>query len=109
MYILICRLGGAVLVLDSADDPLDPGSVTSPNATYDEFVAMLENITNLPNKRLKLLITSRFGVEKLTVKKNAMDCWRLDGDNELDMGSAVEMVRYHAGKTHLGEKHQHSN
>ena len=91
------------MFLDSVDDPLDPGSGAFPNPTYEDFVSMLENITNLANKRLKLLITSRFGVEKIPVKKGSMDCWRLDGENELDMESAVEMVRYHAGKTRLGE------
>ncbi|XP_038051144.1 uncharacterized protein LOC119724253 [Patiria miniata] len=96
--------GGAVLVLDSTDHPLDQGSAGRPNPTYNAFVDMLENITNLPNNRLKLLVTSRYGVENLGIKKRSFDYWRLEGDHELAMESAVEMVKYHAGKAQLNDK-----
>ncbi|XP_022095060.1 uncharacterized protein LOC110981642 [Acanthaster planci] len=96
--------GGAVLVLDSTDHPLDPGSAACPNPTYEAFVEMLENITNLPNKRLKLLITSRYGMESIGIKRQSFDYWKLEGDNELAMESAVEMMKYHAGKATLDDK-----
>ena len=64
VIVFLCFLGGAILFLDNVDYPLEPGSTEHPNPVYMPFLAYLENITNLPNPRLKILMTSRLGLKK---------------------------------------------
>ncbi|XP_071487617.1 uncharacterized protein [Diadema antillarum] len=92
---------GAVIILDNADKPLDPGTDEKPNEVYGYFVRMIENILNLPNSKVKLVITSRVGLEHTHINSRHLQCFRLEGENELDLEDAVEIVKYHAGKTEV--------
>ncbi|XP_072023041.1 uncharacterized protein, partial [Amphiura filiformis] len=92
--------GGAIMFLDNVDQPLDPGSSEHPNPMYAQFNSFLKTITNLPNPNLKVLITSRLGV-KADLNSEVIHSFCLDEMNALDLKSAVDMFRYHAGKTRV--------
>ncbi|XP_072023040.1 uncharacterized protein [Amphiura filiformis] len=96
--------GGAIIFLDNVDQPLDPGSSELPNPMYMQFKSFLENITNLPNPRLKVLMTSRLGVKKTDLNLKVIHSFRLDEHNELDFNAAIDMFRYHAGKTSVEDE-----
>ena len=93
-----------MIILDNADKPLDPGTQQEPNEVYTHFVTMVENILNLSNPRVKVLITSRTGMEQTRIYSQRLHCFRLDGENELDIEDAMEIIKYHAGKTIVEDK-----
>ncbi|XP_041482511.1 uncharacterized protein LOC121429514 [Lytechinus variegatus] len=92
---------GAVIILDNADKPLDPGTAEKPNQAYSQFVDLIDNMLNLANPKVKVVVTSRIGLEHTRITSRHLHCFRLDGENDLDIEAAMEIIKYHAGKTEV--------
>eukprot|EP00057_Strongylocentrotus_purpuratus_P029101 XP_011683575.1 PREDICTED: uncharacterized protein LOC100890186 [Strongylocentrotus purpuratus] len=95
---------GAVIILDNADKPLDPGTPEKPNEAYSQFENMVDNMLNLANPKVKVVITSRIGMEHTRISSQHLHCFRLDGENDLDVEAAIEIIKYHAGKTEVEDE-----
>ncbi|KAJ8030287.1 hypothetical protein HOLleu_26651 [Holothuria leucospilota] len=95
------KAGGAIILLDSADHLLDPGTRDKPNTNYEPFIDLISHAIRVMNPLLKIIITSRAGLEKSGLNPKKVTCFSLEGDNELDVEDGVEMMQYYANKTEI--------
>ncbi|XP_072049655.1 uncharacterized protein [Amphiura filiformis] len=94
------QYGTTILLLDNANSVLDPGSIGDTNPTYEEFIETMKTILNLPNPKLKVIMTSHFDLDiSAGFSSKSMKAVRLNKYNGLDTDAAVRMFRYHAGNT----------
>ncbi|PIK40618.1 hypothetical protein BSL78_22525 [Apostichopus japonicus] len=84
------KAAGAILLLDSADYLLDPGTRDKPNINSEPFIDLIRQAINLMNSQLKIVITSR-----------TVTCFSLEGDNEMNLEDGVAMMKHHARNTDI--------
>ncbi|PIK34395.1 hypothetical protein BSL78_28782 [Apostichopus japonicus] len=95
------KAAGAILLLDSADYLLDPGTRDKPNINSEPFIDLIRQAINLMNSQLKIVITSRTGLERSGLNPKKVTCFSLEGDNEMNLEDGVAMMKHHARNTDI--------
>ncbi|XP_033124570.1 uncharacterized protein LOC117122897 isoform X2 [Anneissia japonica] len=91
--------GGAVLIFDNADRPLNTPGEGKDDEVYNNFVELIERIIRCGNTHLKVLITTRGSLPRKLCTRYENCVFEVSiKAHELEYDDAGDILKYYAGK-----------